>query len=229
MRSLSVRTMATAAALATAALTVTACSDSSDNSEPAGSSVSVSAAPSESASGSSSGGSSGTSAPDDGGTQGASGGGPSSSATASGGGNASAASGACASGQLSVALKDAEVGAGQYNAEIVFTNTGSTSCTMTGFPGVSYVKKAGVQAGPAADRDGAAYGPVTLAPHATASAQLHDSNGQGGYDPGQCKLTDVEGLRIYPPNQKAALFLPHKTEHCAGTGIHPLRIGAVQR
>lgn len=221
MRSLPLRTMASAAVLATAALTLTACSDDSD-STPAASSVSVSASPSDSAT-------AGAPSTPDAGTQSPSGGGPTSSATASATASANAAaSGACTSGQLTVALRDAEVGAGQYNAEIVFTNTGSTPCTLTGYPGVSYVKAAGVQAGPAATRAGGSYSPVKLAPHATASAQLHDSNGQGGYSAGDCKLTQVEGLRIYPPNQKAALFLPHKTEHCAGTGVHPLRVGAVQ-
>ncbi|MBD0737945.1 DUF4232 domain-containing protein [Streptomyces sp. CBMA29] len=224
MRSLSVRVMVPAAALATAALTLTACSDDGGSAAPAGSSVSVSAAPSESSS-------AGAPSTTDDGTQSAPGGTPtSSSADGSGGASAEAAGpNACASDHLSVALKDAEVGAGQYHAKVVFTNTGSTACTLTGYPGVSYVKTAGAQAGPAADRDGASHGTVSLAPKATAYAELHDSNGQGGYSADQCALTKVEGLRIYPPNQKAALFLADKTEHCAGTGIHPLTIGAVRR
>jgi hypothetical protein len=60
-----------------------------------------------------------------------------------------------------------------------------------------------------------------------ADAVLHDSNGISGYTPQQCDLTPVQGLRIYPPNQKAALFLPWKTSHCAGMSIHPLTIGPV--
>lgn len=222
MRSLSVRVMVPAAALATAALTLTACSDNSGPA-PAGSSVSVNASPSGSTT-------AGTPSATDDGTRSAPGGGPTSSAHASGGASPGAAgTAACAGARLTVALRDTEVGAGQYNAKIVFTNTGSTSCTLTGYPGVSYVKAAGVQAGPAADRDGGSHGTVTLAPHATAYAEIHDSNGQGGYSDSQCELTRVEGLRIYPPNQKAALFLPDRTEHCAGTGIHPLTIGAVER
>jgi hypothetical protein len=226
MRSLSVRTMASAAVLTAAALALAACSDDG-GSTPAGSSVSVSAAPSGSAT-------PGAPSSGDSGTQSAPGGGPTSSAassaTASGTASVKAAgTDACAASRLSVALDDPEVGAGQYNAKIVFTNTGSTSCTLTGYPGVSYVRTAGVQAGPAADREGGAYSPVKLAPKATAFAPLHDSNGQGGYSDSQCRLTPVEGLRIYPPNQKAALFLPHRTEHCAGSGIHSLRVGAVRR
>ncbi|MET9223530.1 DUF4232 domain-containing protein [Streptomyces sp. NPDC003300] len=223
MRSLSVRVMVPAAALATAALTLTACSDDGGSAAPAGSSVSVSAAPSDSPS-------AGAPSTTGDGTQSAPGGTPTSSADGSGGASAEAAGpSACVSDHLSVALKDAEVGAGQYHAKVVFTNTGSTACTLTGYPGVSYVKTAGAQAGPAADRDGGSHGTVSLAPKATAYAELHDSNGQGGYSADQCKLTKVEGLRIYPPNQKAALFLADKTEHCAGTGIHPLTIGAVRR
>ena len=80
----------------------------------------------------------------------------------------------------------------------------------------------------AAKLTGATYHTVTLAAHGTAYATMHDANGQGGYSKGQCDLTAVQGLRIYPPNQKGALFLPDRTEHCAGTGIHPLTIGPVE-
>ncbi|GAB2690601.1 DUF4232 domain-containing protein [Kitasatospora kifunensis] len=145
--------------------------------------------------------------------------------TASLGSPGTAGPDACTSAELSVAQSDPGVGAGQYYSTLVFTNTSSRTCTLAGYPGVSYVAAAGQQSGNAADRTGEPYRTVTLAPHGTAKATLHDSNGVGGYDPGQCQLSPAKGLRIYPPGEKAALFLPWDTQHCAGPTIHSLRIG----
>ncbi len=134
----------------------------------------------------------------------------------------------CLSSQLSVARTDPDTGAGQSYAKITFTNTAATSCTLAGYPGVSYVKAAGAQSGDPARRTGAGYHTVTLAAHGGhASAVMHDSNGLGGYSPAQCDLTSVKGIRVYPPGEKAAMYIPFATRHCAGTGIHPLTIGPV--
>ncbi|MBC3842785.1 DUF4232 domain-containing protein [Streptacidiphilus sp. 4-A2] len=119
------------------------------------------------------------------------------------------------------------VGAGQYYSTLVFTNTSSSTCTMTGYPGVSYVVANGVQSGNPATRSGGTVATVTLAPGGTASSVFHDSNGISGYTPQQCQLTPALGLRIYPPNERTALFLPWNTSHCAGLSIHPLSIGPV--
>ena len=121
------------------------------------------------------------------------------------------------------------MGAGQYYATLVFTNISGTTCTLTGYPGVSYVGTGGVQSGNAAVRADGSVTTVTLHPKGKASATLHDSNGISGYSPQQCDLSPAQGLRIYPPNQKAAIFLPWKTQHCAGLSIHPLTIGPVRQ
>jgi hypothetical protein len=133
----------------------------------------------------------------------------------------------CSTAQLKVGQENANVGAGQYTSTLVFTNTSHETCTMTGYPGVSYVAADGIQSGNAATRTGTAYRPVTLAPGAKADAALQDSNGISGYTPVQCQLTSVLGLRIYPPGDKGALFLPWNTQHCAGSTIHSLTIGPV--
>jgi hypothetical protein len=133
----------------------------------------------------------------------------------------------CATSQLSVAQENPSVGAGQYYSTLVFTNTSGSTCTTSGYAGVSYVVANGVQSGNPAVRAGGTIATVTLAPGGKATAVLHDSNGISGYTPQQCQLTEAQGLRIYPPNQKAALFLPWKTSHCAGLSIHPLSIGPI--
>lgn len=233
MRIRSARLAISAAVLATAALTLTACSP-----DGSGNSAAATASPSQAGSqtsASSTGGTApvsttGSTTPTaTSGSTGSTGSGSTGSTTRTEAGSGAAAAGhACASSQLSVSRSGESVGAGQLYAKIVFTNKASTSCTLTGYPGLSYVAAAGAQSGNPATRDGGTVHTVTLAAHGSASATMHDSNGLGGYTSGQCHLASVQGLRIYPPNQKGALFLPWKTDHCAGTAIHPLSVGPVQ-
>ncbi|MFH8623155.1 DUF4232 domain-containing protein [Streptomyces vietnamensis] len=134
----------------------------------------------------------------------------------------------CTTGRLSAALTRPEPAAGSIYATLVFTNRSTVACTMTGYPGVSYVAQNGVQSGNAAVRQPGTITTVTLRPGGRAKAELRDANGISGYDPARCMLSPAEGLRIYPPDQTAALFVPWKTEHCAGPTVHSLTIGPVQ-
>ncbi|QMU67603.1 DUF4232 domain-containing protein [Streptacidiphilus sp. P02-A3a] len=238
------RTGALALAAAVAALALSACSAGSGGSGGSSSSTTPSGAASAPASSTAGGGSGGSGGGSSGGsgsgttggatsgtgtTGGATSGTGSSGGAASGAGTAAAGTAECASSQLSVAQVNPSVGAGQYYSTLVFTNTSGGSCVMTGYPGVSYVVANGVQSGNPAVRAGGTASTVTLAPGGKADAVLHDSNGISGYSPQQCRLTPALGLRIYPPDNKAALFLPWSTSHCAGLSIHPLSIGPITR
>ncbi|MER7540337.1 DUF4232 domain-containing protein [Streptomyces sp. NPDC097704] len=220
------RAVLPAAVLAVASLAMTACSSSntpppaasapastvsspSATSEPSSAVSSPSAAPAPSSSGSSP-----SATPS-----------PSGSAPSTG---ASRPAGKCTTGRLSAALTTPEPAAGSIYATLVFTNKSSVPCTMTGYPGVSYVAQNGVQSGNAAVREPGTITTVTLQPGGRAKAQLRDANGISGYDPAQCELSPAEGLRIYPPDRTAALFVPWKTEHCAGPTVHSLTIGPVR-
>jgi hypothetical protein len=88
--------------------------------------------------------------------------------------------------------------AGYIYYQVEFTNTGSKSCTLYGYPGVSAVNGKDKQLGPAARRNGGTRHTVTLKPHQTASATL------GILPPGfisGCKTATAAGFRIYPPNE----------------------------
>ena len=92
-----------------------------------------------------------------------------------------------------------------------FRNAGPAACTLYGYPGVSWVAGAdGHQVGAAATRQADNSGPaeraVTLAPGALASAPLDIVNASA-LPPAQCKPVPVRGLRVYPPGERAALFL----------------------
>jgi Protein of unknown function (DUF4232) len=108
----------------------------------------------------------------------------------------------------------AGAGMSQNHTGLQLRNTGSSACTLYGYPGVSWVRGAqGLQTGAAAVRQpdpGGSEGVVTLAPGALASAPL-DIVDAAVIPPSECKPVPVRGLRIYPPGQKAALFLPLPT------------------
>ena len=57
---------------------------------------------------------------------------------------------------------------------------------------------------------------VPIAPGATARAQLQLVNVQN-FDPGACHPVPVRGLRVYPPGDTAALFVPTEGTGCSTT------------
>ena len=141
---------------------------------------------------------------------------PTGSSTAPGSGTsgttaASSGTPACTSADLQASLGGgAGAGMSQNHTGLQLRNTGSSACTLYGYPGVSWVRGAsGIQTGAAAVRQADPSGTettVTLAPGALASAPL-DIVDAAVIPPSECKPVAVRGLRIYPPGQKAALFL----------------------
>jgi Protein of unknown function (DUF4232) len=138
------------------------------------------------------------------------------SAATSPGGAASASPAACTSADLQVSVGGgAGAGMSQNHIGLQLRNIGSAACTVYGYPGVSWVAGAdGHQVGAAAlrqtDPTGGAEKTVTLAPGAVASAPL-DIVAAEVITKSQCKPVPVRGLRVYPPGEKAALFLSMPT------------------
>ncbi|GAA4422509.1 DUF4232 domain-containing protein [Actinokineospora soli] len=122
----------------------------------------------------------------------------------------------CTSSELSLSIAEGDAAAGTVYRKIVFTNKGGRTCTLHGFPGVSYVAgEDGHQVGPAAFRDGVKGAPVSLPPGDTAFAPVGFVNVRN-YDAAVCKPTEVRGLRVYPPQETASLFVALKGLGCAG-------------
>jgi Protein of unknown function (DUF4232) len=123
---------------------------------------------------------------------------------------------ACPTSVLQVKLGLGQGYAGGTYQVIDFTNTGSTSCTLLGYPGVSLVSGPApyTQIGLAAKRSTTTpVRQITLAPGATANAllQIVDALNFPASSCGPAKATD---LRIYPPNQKAPVYLASAEEGC---------------
>jgi hypothetical protein len=135
----------------------------------------------------------------------------------------------CSAGQLSAAIETEPGGgaAGSVYRTLVVTNTGDKSCTLAGYPGVSYVDAKGKQVGAPADRDPDAITvTVTVAPGGTASAQLRQTNAQNYGE--KCGLTDVAGVKVYPPNRKDSLIAEQETVGCSDDSVVLMTVGTFQ-
>ncbi|ATE54015.1 MULTISPECIES: DUF4232 domain-containing protein [Actinosynnema] len=154
--------------------------------------------------------------------------------TTEGGTTSEAATPPPASGPAKCQTAQLRIEFGQGNADMQgahlplrFTNTGQAACTLQGAPGVSYVTgDSGEQVGEPATRD--VNGPlVTLNPGETASAGVFLSSAPQKTP--DCQQVPVRGLRIYPPDNTAAAFVPDDTYACAPPLNGPfLRVGPVK-
>ncbi|MBP0455901.1 DUF4232 domain-containing protein [Streptomyces montanisoli] len=153
------------------------------------------------------------------------------SVTPGGGGSGGASSGgsepACKTSQLRITATNRSSGAGHTTFQLMFQNTGSSPCTLSGYPGVSFVKGHDTQLGKAASRTEAKVPIVTLIPDSHAYADVRTVNGQSGYSAAKCDLTTVPTLRVYPPNQKESTDIPWNEKECVGPTVQNLQVGPV--
>jgi hypothetical protein len=113
--------------------------------------------------------------------------------------------------------------AGSTYVPIDFTNTSGSSCTLFGYPGVSFVSSpTGSQLGqPATRNPGAMATTVTLAPGEIAHATLQVA-GAGNYSSSACTPVTAHWLRIFPPNQLTAIYAKYTVQVCSAKLPHKL-------
>jgi hypothetical protein len=125
---------------------------------------------------------------------------------------------ACATSALHVSVPTGagNAAAGSSYYPIQFANTSGSSCTLYGFPGVSFVTAAGgSQIGIPATRDPAlAARLVTLSPGQTVHAELQVADAQN-YPPADCDLVTAHWLKVYPPNQTAPVYVSFTAQTCS--------------
>lgn len=137
----------------------------------------------------------------------------------------------CTTAGLSMTIDPKQAGgaAGSTYYPVDFTNTADSTCAMSGYPGVSFVTKAnaaGQQIGAAAQRNpqfGAVV--VRLAPGGHAHAWLQVA--QAGNYP-QCHQETARGLRVYPPDETRAGYVPQEFAACAATTAPQLTVMPVR-
>jgi hypothetical protein len=125
---------------------------------------------------------------------------------------------ACATSGLSVKLGAGNGAAGSTFVPIVFTNTTGSSCSLFGYPGVSFVTgQGGSQIGSAAMRDPTQpASSIVVAAGGVAHATLRVVQADN-FPAAGCKPTPVSTLKIFPPGQTAALYLAFSSRTCAST------------
>jgi hypothetical protein len=149
---------------------------------------------------------------------------------------ADAAVPACNTNKLVVWLDTQSNGAaGTIFYTLNFTNVGA-KCTLRGYPGVSAVGPAHQRLGSAAVRNSVKpVKTVTLkAPNASQGtfSTAHAMIGiveTGVFSKSVCSPTIAWGLRVFPPNQSAAAFVPFPFGACSRSGPKYLKTAAVTK
>jgi len=135
----------------------------------------------------------------------------------------------CRTGDLKLSLGEGDGAAGTAYAPLIFKNVSGRTCTLYGFPGVSWVAgNDGHQVNTGFDRTDAAKSTITLAAGAVAHATLatHDV---GFFDAAQCKPVSVRGLRVYPPDETKSIFVPLATKACSVNGVNKGTVSPVAK
>jgi len=141
---------------------------------------------------------------------------------------AAAADPGCLASGLQAQLGASQGTAGTFYQVVVLTNTSGATCTLYGYPGVSFVTGiGGSQVGAPATRN--AVVPVTLitlAPGDQANMLLavHDA---GAIPPSACQLTTVDWLRIFPPGDYGDLYVQYKALACGKASESIMAVSAV--
>ena len=134
----------------------------------------------------------------------------------------------CGTSELTASLGASQGAAGTFYMALVLTNKSHATCTMFGYPGVSYISSSGAAVGQTASRIKGHEATITLKPGAAASALLHQPNPLV-FQPADCHKKKAAGIRIYPPGQTVSLTVAKSTTVCTTTngrsGVTPMQPG----
>jgi len=143
--------------------------------------------------------------------------------------NTAAGPPACATRDLKATVGVAQGAAGSVYQVIDFTNIGTASCSLYGYPGVALAGGSPVtQIGAAASRSTqTAASLVTLTAGATGNVLLRITQAEN-YPSATCNPVASTYLQIYPPNQTTPIYLAYKSTGCSSTKVNLLTVSVVQ-
>jgi hypothetical protein len=137
----------------------------------------------------------------------------------------------CHSGDLKVTSAYGDGATGHYSVNLRFTNKSTHACTLSGYPGVSWVTgDDGKQVNDPFKRATSTKKTITIKSGATAHSMLLEVQ-HSFFDAKTCQAADVRGYRIYPPDETAAIFVSAPETVCSAKGIglgevYPVTTGA---
>ncbi len=139
---------------------------------------------------------------------------PTTSSTTAGS-TTTAPSSRCRIGELSLSLGTPSPGAGQIYIPLVLRNSGSRTCTVFGYPGVSLLDASSNQIGQPATREPTnTPTTITLTPGSSASSALHTIN-EGISTTSPCLVPSTQ-VRVYPPDETQPIVFPGVIRVCGG-------------
>lgn len=120
----------------------------------------------------------------------------------------------CAASQLKLTVGSPSGAAGSAYYPLRLQNTGSGTCEMVGYPGVSFLDAGRQQVGPAADRQPAdRTAKVVLVPGGYAYATLRLVNAHN-YPDATCGPQTASYVRVFPPDNTDALEVAQPFDVC---------------
>jgi hypothetical protein len=137
---------------------------------------------------------------------------PSPSATSSASASTKPAAPACTTAQLRLSQGSVQGAAGTTYVTYYLKNAGSTTCLLSGYPGVALLRADGSVIQHPAGRSGAAHGPVQVASGSKAKFVLR--TGDPGANPSCSYGWKTATVQVYPPGQTAAIRQPSDVQAC---------------
>jgi hypothetical protein len=159
---------------------------------------------------------------------------PATSTTSSGSGQGAGSVTRCHSADLSLKFGLGDAAAGTYHENLVFTNKSGHTCTLYGYPGVSWVTgDNGTQVNDPLERSAGTRKTITLASGGQAHAVIITHQALN-YPTATCKPVSIRGYRIYPPDETASIFVSQAGTQCSIKGVNlgqvlPIESGAGTR
>ncbi|GAA4693775.1 DUF4232 domain-containing protein [Nocardioides nanhaiensis] len=135
----------------------------------------------------------------------------------------------CSSAQLGYHYRAGGAATSHRYGRLVAENTGTTACRTGGYGGVSYVGGGdGTQVGAAATRAPGRVRTAVLQPGQRA-VQAVDLTVAQAYPAQVCGPASVDGFRVYPPNSRTSVFVPHRTVGCANPEVQLIEVEPYRR
>lgn len=128
----------------------------------------------------------------------------------------------CTKNHLITKYRPGDSGMSHSYGRIVLRNISVQRCFIRGYGGLSYVGKGnGTQIGAPADRVRARIPTTILKPGDQVRSEISETSA-AAYPAKRCRPVEVDGFRVYAPDETRSWYIEHPTTGCANPRIHLL-------